>query len=190
MARKSSPNKRARSLMYYGPRLKPLSGAAEEFFRDSPELLKMHRGSMALRALSLEPLKSAFFPDGKGGFREEVLPADFKDPFREAMVRAFQHFKLDPQDPFSWRVIVEYFAYIFFWQQSAKRGGKTKWTAEREAQLLKAVQSLPKLSDVKAARKLANDKNSPFYVKGVEAGDGVSGLRRRIGRVRKKLATN
>ncbi|WP_334437744.1 hypothetical protein [Bradyrhizobium sp. AZCC 1610] len=176
--------------MHYGPKLKPLSGAAEEIFQGSPELLKMHRERMAMRALSLEPMKSVLFPDGKGGLREEAVPADFKDPFREAMVRAFRHFKLDPNDPFSWRVMVEYFAYIFFWQHSGRRGGKTKWTADREAQLLKAVQSLPMLSDMKTAYKLANDKNSPFYVKGVVPSDGVNGLRRRIGKVRKKLATN
>lgn len=191
MARKSSPNQRARSLMHYGPKVKPVAGElAGEIFREAPELLKLHRESMALRALSLEPPKVFFFPDGKGGLREEAVPSDFPDPTRDAMLRAFKHFNLNPDDPFAWRVLVQYFAYIFFWKHTGKRGGKTKWTADLEAKLAEAVQGLPGLSDIQAARKLVNDKKSPFYVRGVLPSEGVRGLRKRIGKVKKKLATN
>jgi hypothetical protein len=192
MVRKTSPNKRGRELMYYAPNRKPLSpDVTKEIFQDaSPEVLKMHRSKMALAALSLEPMKEFLFADGKGGFRKEPVPSDFRDPFREAMLRAFKHFNLDPDDPFSWRVLVQYFAYVFFWRNAGKRGGKTKWTEEREAKLLDAIQGLPGLSDIQAARKLVNEKASPFYVKGTLPSDGVRGLRQRIGKVRKKLSTN
>ncbi len=188
MARKSSPNKRARGLMYFAPKVE--RGASFEIEGLSPEGSELFRARQALAALSLDRPKKFYFPDGNGGVREEAVPADFKFPFHDAMEKAFKHFKLHPKDPFAWRTLVEYFAYIFFWQGSGKRGGKTKWTAEREAQLLQAIQSLPGLSDIQAARKLVNDKKSPFYVKGVLPSEGVRGLRQRIGKVRKKLAAN
>ncbi|WP_212479795.1 hypothetical protein, partial [Bradyrhizobium liaoningense] len=60
--------------------------------------------------------------------------------------------------------------------------------SDRERELYQAVSTLPGLSDVQAAMKLANDKRSPFYVRGTSPSDGVRGLRSRIGKVRKKFA--
>ncbi|QOG17905.1 hypothetical protein [Bradyrhizobium sp. SEMIA] len=144
------------------------------------------RGRMAAAVLTLKPLEKAYFPDGVGGLREEVL--NFKGPLHDAMVKAFEHFSLDPEDPASWRTLVEYFAYIFFWEPPRRRSGKpTEWTEERERELFAAVSTLPGLSDSHAAMKLANDKKSKFYARGQSASDGVSGLRRRIGKVKKKF---
>jgi hypothetical protein len=140
--------------------------------------------SLYAGVLTLKPLDKVHFPDG----REEQVPADFPDPLRDAMAKAFAHFKLDPEDPGSWKALVSYFSYIFFWQPPRQRSGaKAKWTSNRERELYEAVSTLPRLSDVQAAMKLANDKRSPFYVRGTSPSDGVRGLRSRIGKVRKKF---
>jgi hypothetical protein len=149
-----------------------------------PEQLKtLFAGVLTLKKPSLDRY---FFPDGKGGLCEE--PArDIEDPFQDSMVKAFEYFKLDPEDPSSWRLLVSCFAYIFFWQPPRRpTGAQKKWTKEREDALCRALEGLPGLSDIRAAMRLANDKRSPFYVQGTSASDGVSGLRRRIAKVRKK----
>jgi hypothetical protein len=54
---------------------------------------------------------------------------------------------------------------------------------------VEAVRGLPGLSNIRAAQRLVNDEESPFYVEGILPSDGVEGLRKRIGRVRKKVGT-
>ncbi|MET4230174.1 hypothetical protein ABIF65_003836 [Bradyrhizobium japonicum] len=188
MARRPpSPKVKAHVVLKHGEKARPgrkLSQDAAATGLSAKELKSLYSG-----VLTLQPPDKFYFPDGEGGLREERVPADFPDPLREAMAKAFAHFKLDPEDPGSWRALVSYFSYIFFWQPPARRSGaKTKWTSDRERELYQAVSTLPGLSDVQAAMKLANDKRSPFYVRGTSPSDGVRGLRSRIGKVRKKFA--
>jgi hypothetical protein len=170
---------KAHTVLRYGEKAKPRTTMLDQAARSGLSVRELK--SIDAGVLTLKPLEKFYFPDGKGGFREERVPPDFEDPWHAAMVRAFDHFKLDPEDPSSWRMLVSHFAYIFFWQPSRRRGAKVRWTNERDEKLYRAVCSLPPgLSDVQAAKKLANDKRSPFYM------CGVRGLQSRIGKVRRR----
>ncbi len=178
--------------MHHGEKSKPSKSSvdlAKQAGMTEAELRRL-KSTYAEAVLTLKPLEKVYFPDGKGGLREERIPAGFKDPMGDAMTRAFKHFNLDPEDPGSWALLVSYFAFVFFWRSPRTRGAQKKWTAEREAQLFDAVRDLRGYSDIAAAKRLANDKRSPFFVPGEASTDGVRGLRKKIGEVRRKLKTN
>jgi hypothetical protein len=142
-------------------------------------------------AFVLERMKKAFFPDtGWTPIPEGSEIAKWDESQLAAIHRAFAHFGLNPNDPYAWRLLVGYVAFAFFWKQPKTRGAPPKWTQAKMAELTAIVATFPGMSDAAVAKKLANDKKSPFYVKGTTTSDGVSGLRKRIGKARKKLATN
>jgi hypothetical protein len=184
-----NPKVKAHAVLRNGDKAEPAKSqiALAREIGMSEDTIEYLRGRIAAAVLTLKPLEKAYFPDGKGGLREEAV--NFKGPWHDAMLRTFEHFNLDPEDPASWRTLAEYFAYIFFWEPPRRRSGKPKeWTPERERELFAAVSTLPGFSDFQAAMKLANDKRSKFYAQGQSSSDGVSGLRRRIGKVRKKFS--
>jgi hypothetical protein len=193
MARKKiSAAARGRVLIHQGEKSKRHKSTMQIWKDDiqaSPEVISLAWAAAARHALKIEDMTFAFFPDANGKLVRHEMPADFFDQSAHAMRHAFDHFKLDPADPWAWRQMVSYFAFVFFWpEQPRRRGRKTEWTSAREAELEKAIQTLPGLSDLRAAQKLANDKLSPFYVSGVEANAGVEGLRKKIGAVKRKSA--
>ncbi|UPJ31003.1 hypothetical protein [Bradyrhizobium sp. CW1] len=148
-------------------------------------------GAKEYGAFSLDKPKGYIFPDTGWTPIPEGSEIDrWNEANLRAIRRAFAHFGLSPEDPYAWRLLVEYLAFAFFWKGPKTRGAPEKWTREKMADLAAIVATFPGMSDTSIAKKLANDRKSSFYVKGTNSSDGVSGLRRRIGKARKKLATN
>lgn len=94
------------------------------------------------------------------------------------LARAFEATKLDPNDPFAWRLLLSLFAEAHF-PKSSKRGRKTEWTDERLCQLLSDF------DEIKAARAIKNDTDERT-IKGLKARfprryqEELSTLRRRL----------
>jgi hypothetical protein len=145
----------------------------------------------ARAALKIEDLKFAFFPDASGTklVRQELSP-DFVDTTARDMRLTFEKFKLDPDDPWSWRMMAAYMSLLFSGPQ-VKKGRPKTVTPERLKQLHQMRQSaaLKKLTDSEAAYRLANDKSSPFHKRGVDSKAGVEGLRKQIGKARRTFGT-
>jgi hypothetical protein len=147
------------------------------------DMRERHWQLQAKAALTITDMKEVWFA---GQPSPVPLPPDRIDYAAPAMRRLFDHFKLDPNDPWSWRWLVHLFAYAEFWERPKKPRGRPKeWTDARNADLAAAVASLPSQSSARAARKLANDAKSPFARKTVSTSSG-SGLRRRIARLKAK----
>lgn len=145
-------------------------------------------GHMWRGAFKLEKQKEYYFPSTgwtpipKGGEIDR-----WNDNQLVAIRKAFDHFGLNPNDPFAWRLLVEYVAFAFFWKPQKTRGAPPKWTKQKIAELKAIVARFPGMSDIAIAKKIANDKKSPFYVRGTSLSDGVRGLRKNIGQARKSL---
>jgi hypothetical protein len=100
--------------------------------------------------------------------------------------RAFDFFKLDPKNPFSWRLLIEYFSYVeFFEKPKGTAGAKPKWTPQSLLQLESEIKErkLEKVRADKLGPKLSKDKSSKFYRRGSEA------LRQKIGLMRQYRAS-
>jgi hypothetical protein len=164
-----------------------------EFRRDpasSPELLDYAWDNAARVALKIVDRKYHLFAVAGGGTVRHELPPDYIDTRARDLRRTFERFKLDPDDPWSWRTLAEYMSLLFSGPQS-KRGRRTEWPPERLLQLHHARNSpeLKSLPDSEAAYRLANDKGSSFYVKGTDRKAGVEGLRKNIRKAARMFGT-
>jgi hypothetical protein len=157
----------------------------------TPEPIDYAWVKAARAALKIEDLKFAFFPDASGTklVRQE-LPPDFVDTTARDIRLTFEKFKLDPDDPWSWRMMATYMSLLFSGAQ-AKKGRPKTATPERLMQLhqMRESAALKKLTDSEAAYWLANDKSSPFHKRGVDSKAGVEGLRKQIGKARRTFGT-
>lgn len=185
MKKKNHVPERAKAFAGYTP--------MREFQHDRSGEFKEQAWARArdLFRIDRERLKFAYFAGQK---EPTPVPDDspihrFDEQSNKALRKLFTHMKLDPDDPSSWRLLVDQMAYIFFWEPPGRpRGAPKQWIDEREALLAAEVAKLPGMSAIAIARKHTNDKKSPFYAKGVDSKKGVRGLRARIGKVRKGLA--
>jgi hypothetical protein len=113
------------------------------------------------------------------------------DDFITATLRAaFDGFKLDPVDPFSWRILISCLAYLEFGKRPRRKAGAPKkWTKERLAALRAAMKLIQAgnadMSDTEIARRLARDPQ--FGAKSSRAAGGREGLRRTIRKARRDL---
>lgn len=174
-----SPRKRMREVEFRAA--KSHRSPTMRIMKDNLDSLPEAQWETAARAaLSIEDMKEAYFNGEK-----VKLPDGWIDYQARAMRRLFDHFNLDADDPWSWRMLVTYFAYIFFWKGPPKKPGRPiEWTDDRETELAAMVAMLPG-SSADLARRLANDKKSPFVAKSIDKSSG-RGLRSRIAKVRKK----
>ena len=109
-----------------------------------------------------------------------------------ALRNAFEEFKLDPVDPYSWRILLSMFVWVEFGKRPrGKAGAPKKWNKERLAELRAALAQVQAqaanatLSDKEAARQLARDPR--FGAKGSDATAGSEGLRKAIRKARRDL---
>jgi hypothetical protein len=118
----------------------------------------------------------------KGRFALDAfrLDMDAQDISSKALRKAFETFKLDPQDPFHWRQLINMLAYMQFGERikSARKDPK-KWTSSKTAQLRSEIKPLGKISNKRAALTLAKDKRSSFF------GFGAAGLEKKIAEIRR-----
>jgi hypothetical protein len=145
----------------------------------SPELLDYAWGKEARAALKIEDLKTAFFPDANGNFVQHELPADYVNKSNRDLRRTFERFKLDPADPWSWRMVAEYMSMIVSLPQR-KRGRPVVYTPEKLMQIRQDRESgaLKNLTDSKAAKPLAKKYASSTRKSGAE------GMRKQIRKAR------
>lgn len=111
--------------------------------RSGPTIGEMYQGIDESRIL--EPFSAL----AGHALRERFLT----QPYEDAITAAFEHFKLDRENPSNWRLLIGILAYSFF-GDPRKPGRKKYWTAERYCQLLEDVDRLkskhPRLSDSRA----------------------------------------
>jgi hypothetical protein len=118
----------------------------------------------------------------KAEFSKSALRLDMnaQDISSKAVRKAFETFKLDPADPFHWRLLIDRLAYIQFGERPKKaRKDPKKWTSSRKALLRSEIKPLGKLSNKKAAVRLVKDKKSAFFE------FGVAGLEKKIEEIRR-----
>jgi hypothetical protein len=154
----------------------------------TPESISYAWEKAARAALQVDDMKFAFLPDASGTktVRHE-LPPDYVDTVARDLRLTFKKFKLDPEDPWSWRMMATYMSLLFSAPHTKKGRPKTvtpEWLMQLE-QTVRAKE-FKNLTNDKVARKLANDKTSPFYIAGVDSRAGVEGLRKHVGKVRGK----
>jgi hypothetical protein len=112
--------------MHRGEKSKPTKSTVElarEAGMTDAELQRF-KSTLAATVFTLKLPEKVYLRD-----REVDLPP-VKEPMREAIARAFEHFKLDAEDPQSWAQVVSYFAFVFFlgpqpeaWSSSKTRCG-------------------------------------------------------------------
>jgi hypothetical protein len=153
----------------------------------SPEEIDYAWVKEARHALRIEDMTKWCSPDGVW---HDVRP-DFVDMSARALRLTFEKFKLDPEDPGSWRMLAMYLSMIFFWKVPGKSGAPQKWTPKLLMQLKQEADKWPGLPNTKVAHRITNDKASPFYAKGVSSKSGVAGLRKQLTKISgsKKAAT-
>jgi hypothetical protein len=92
--------------------------------------------------------------------------------------KAFEAFKLNPEDPIDCRLLMGCLARVAF-PESNRRGAPKKWKMEQYCLLLSAVHELkskkPGRSDREACAIIAKKKNNPLFQKA-----GVEGLRKAL----------
>ena len=129
--------------------------------------------------------------------RDDVLlkeAAALSRALLESLRQAFDNFRLDPGDPFSWRLLLTHFAFVEFGERPKReRGRPLMYTPKILNELLSERSRImnkhkkPQLSNMQVAELLANDKDSPFYQSGKnrksggEQRRGVEGLRKMLG---------
>jgi hypothetical protein len=146
-----------REANHKGPKL-VLDSAVRGF---SPEQLDSYWKTYARDAFSVEDLQDVV---RTGKMTIEFRPSTRVDYFARARRRLFDHFGLDPNNPWHWRQLVDFFAYIEFWEGPRKKPGRPRKdrTAE-DAEIAAAIATLPGQSNVSLGRLLARKKGSPLY---------------------------
>jgi hypothetical protein len=158
MVRKTdSPNTRRNHFLYRAGKSEPGKSYVEHFTQETRELAK-------------EPL-----------FRIALhLDPDAQDISSKALRKAFETFKLDPNDPLDWRQLINTLAYVQFGERPKKaRKDPKKWTSANTGLLRSEIKPLGGLSNKLASLRLTKDKKSTFF------GWGVSGLEKKIAEIRR-----
>jgi len=155
-----------------------------EFKRDpasSPELLEYAWDQAARHQLKIKDRAGAIF---QGVWYD--FPPGYVDTSARDLRLTFERFNLDPDDPWSWRMIAEYMSILL-----SEPPRKKKITPDWLMSLHQARESteLKNLTDYEAAYRLANDKTSPFYQEGVDSKAGVEGLRKNIRKAGRMFGT-
>ncbi|WP_426608854.1 hypothetical protein [Bradyrhizobium sp. McL0616] len=112
--------------------------------------------------------------------REALSLGDDDDQADREMRRAFEAFKLDHRNPWSWRQLVLYFAHVEF-KEKRPPGAKKVWTDDRIMEIRREIikWKLQKVAAKLIAKKLTSNKASSFY------GESFEQLRIWIGKLRK-----
>jgi hypothetical protein len=118
------------------------------------------------------------FANEGGGTRRDAAP-DYVNTVARDLLSTFEKFKLDPDNPSSWRTMAEYLSIIFSGPQS-KRGRPVEYTTERLMQIRQQRESaaLKNLSDSEAAKRLAKTRA------GSTRKSGAEGLRKQFRKAR------
>jgi hypothetical protein len=195
--KKDSENKRMKLLKLSAERSGPIktgfqsakdAGAPSEFLSEIWE-------KTARRALQIEEMKEFLFFDPKlGRMISQTVPTDWVDPVADSMRRTFEMFKLDPSDPWSWRLLVGCLSMIYFWKPPRKKSGRPKrWTPELNAQLEQAAAAFHGVPNTEVVKRLTKKARSPLNK--LKAGApsaanfsafGGESLRKRLGKLRPK----
>ena len=187
MVRKTdSPAKRMRQLRHHGHKAKQTFPSFNEFVS---KYCKPPRDFYS--ALSGLDDNS---PDDSGKMSEGELwdmlarkALSLDDDYRgdREIRRAFEYFKLDHRNPYSWHLLVSYFAHVEFAEKrKGTPGAKAKWTVDALLKLRDEIKkrNLENVGARPAAKHLVEDKSSSFYGRGIEA------LRQMIGELRRARA--
>jgi hypothetical protein len=177
MTRKTdTPPKRMRETRYRGPKLARPS-SVQGF---SPEQLDAHWKTRARFVLTVEDMQDVV---RTGEMTIEFRPSAHVDYSARARRRLFDHFGLDPNDPLHWRQLIDYFAYIEFWEGPRKTPGRPRKdrTAD-DAAIAAEIATLPSQSNLKLAKQLRRKKDSPL------SGKALRSARADIARVKKSLS--
>lgn len=145
----------------------------------SPELLDYAWGNEARAALKIVDMTGAYFPDADDKLVWYDFTPGYVDKGARDLRRIFERFKLDPDDPWSWRMMAVYMSMIFSLPKR-KRGRPVEWTPERLMQTLQDRESAPlkNLTDSEAAKRLAKTRA------GSTRKSGVEGLRKQLRKAR------
>jgi hypothetical protein len=181
--KKDSENKRMRQLKFSAEK----SNRIQTIFQSlkdsgaSPDVLSYAWEKTARRALQIEPMKDFLFFDPKqGGMVSQKVPKDWVDPVDDSMRRTFELFKLDPSDPWSWRLLVQCLSMIYFWKPPRKKSGSPKkWTPELLLQLSQEASPFQGLPNTEMAKRLTRKK-------GTFSGWSAESLRKKLGNIRPK----
>ena len=146
---------------------------------DSPNTRRNH---FLHRASKDDPKSMARLMPGESFFQYAFsLDPDANDISSKAVRKAFETFKLDPADPFHWRLLIDRLAYMQFGERpKKKRDDPKKWTATKTEALRSEIRPHSKLSIKRTALLLNKDKKSAFF------DFGVSGLEKKIGEIRRE----
>ena len=141
----------------------------------SPDLLDYAWGKEARIALKIEDLTKWRSPDGVW----HDVPPGYVNKSNHDLRRTFERFKLDPDDPWSWRALADYMSMIVSLPQR-KRGRRVEYTPEKLMEIRQAreADALKNLPDSKAAKALAKK-----YA-GTTRKSGVFGLLKQIRKAR------
>jgi hypothetical protein len=184
--KKDSENKRMRQLKFSSEKSEPIKTIFQSL-KDSgapPNLLSAAWDEAARSALQIKPMKELLFFDQKQGkMLTKEVPKDWVDPVADSMQRTFEMFKLDPSDPWSWRLLVGCLSMIYFWKPPRKKSGSPKkWTPELLLQLSQEASQFDGLPNTEVAKRLTR-KKSAF------SGWGAESLRKKLGNIRPKPPT-
>jgi hypothetical protein len=140
----------------------------------SPELLDYAWDKEARAALKIKDMTGAYFQ----GVWHDFTPG-YVDTGARDLRRIFERFKLDPDDPWSWRTMAEYMSMLVSLPQR-KRGRPVVYTPEKLMQIRQERESGPlkNLTDSKAAKPLAKK-----YA-GSTRKSGTEGMRKQIRKAR------
>jgi hypothetical protein len=193
--KKDSENKRMRQLKFSAEKSERIKTIFQSL-KDSgapPALLSDAWEKTARRALHIEPMKEFLSFDPKQGrMISQKVPADWVDPVADSMRRTFEMFKLDPSDPWSWRLLVGCLSMIYFWKPPRKKSGRPKtWTPELNAQLEQAAAAFHGVPNTEVVKRLTRKPRFPLHKADTTAAAnfstfGQESLRKRLGKVRPK----
>jgi hypothetical protein len=143
-------------------RARPQSSSVVSIFKSDPDA-------------SPELIEYAIERAWKGA--REALKVDDSSPDLRSV---FQKFRLDPDDPWSWRMMASYM-HILFSLPQRKRGRPVEWTPERLMELREERESgaLKTLPDSKAAKVLAKK-----HGRANRFGSGAEGQRKQLRKAR------
>jgi hypothetical protein len=190
MVRKTdSPAKRMRQLRHHGAKGKPFFTFAEMVLQFCPQQQISKFSALDPNSPEFERLGTNNVKISPDLFwdriaRRALSLGDDNDRADREMRRAFEYFKLDHRNPWSWRLLVTYFSHVEFAEKRKRDPGpKRKWTADKLIKLRTEIKErrLENLPATKIATQLARDKSSTFH------GQGKEMLRQMIGILRTKI---
>jgi hypothetical protein len=174
MPRKTdSPAKRRREARFKGPKV-ALQSHVQGL---SSEQLDNYWKVYARVALSVEDTKDV----SVDGMTIQFRPSVHIDYFASARRRLFDHFGFDPNDPWHWRQLVDFFAYIEFWEGPRRKPGRPREDrSAKDADVAAAIAALPSYSNTKLALRLARTKGSPLFGKKRSARTDVARVKKSL----------